>query len=200
MKRKIAFCFCIALVFGIIFALPIAGEEELYSNVMRLHILANSNSEEDQALKLGLRDELLEKYRDSFSSYGELSVAKAKIYEDLSEIEQFAQEYVNSRGYEYGVSAELGEEAYPTRDYGRIALPAGKYLSLRIIIGEGAGDNWWCVLFPPMCTEAALGESIDYSDVSAGLTKEQYNLISESNSTGYVVKFKILEILEKAFK
>ena len=199
MKKIIKIFVSIALGCFIILALPISGEEGLYSSVMRLHILANSDSEEDQALKLGVRDRLILEFGDEFSSYSGIDEADADVSSRIGEIESVAEAYVLSAGYDYGVRVTLGKEEYPTRNYGEISLPSGEYLSLRVIIGEGQGENWWCVLFPPMCTEAALGEVIDYSDVSAGLTKEQYNVISEGDRAGYAVRFKALEILEKIF-
>ena len=97
------------------------------------------------------------------------------------------------------VTVTLGQETYPTRQYERLAFPAGEYLSLRVMIGEAAGQNWWCVLFPPLCLSAAAEQDTEAICLSAGLTGEQYRVIADTDSTTYKLRFKILEVAEALF-
>lgn len=197
MKKVLIYILCILGATLVISAVPVSGEEDIYDSVIRFHIIANSDDEKDQKIKLELRDYIFTQYHDKLSSYNNISDAKSDISENLGEIEETAEQFLKEHGYDYNVHVTLTEEYYPTRTYDTFTLPSGNYTSLRIIIGEGEGHNWWCVLFPPMCLESATGDIIDYSDVSAGLTESQYRLISESEKPEYNVKFRVLEILEE---
>jgi len=116
---------------------------------------------------------------------------------DKDNLKKIAEECIKSNGFNNTVKIEIGEESYPTREYEDFTLPAGKYTSLRVIIGNGEGQNWWCVLYPPLCTSVAIEyEKDDYIDV--GFTKEQYNFIT-GNKKEYKVKFKLLEMASQAF-
>ena len=173
---------------------PTKAECEIYDSCVRLHILANSNSEEDQALKLKVRDKMLEK----ISSYELKSKSEAltKIEDEKEELIELAKEVIEENGAEYDVDIEIGVEKYPTKHYEDFSLPAGKYTSVMVKIGEAEGENWWCVLYPPLCTQAAMKLDMD-ACIDVGLTKDQYNLITQSNGK-YKVKFKILEVAANA--
>ncbi len=123
--------------------------------VLRLHIIANSDSEEDQSLKYDLRDHMLSDFSDIFSGCENLDEAKAAANENLEEMRQSAQEFIRRQGYDYTVKCELTDCYFTTRRYGNYTLPAGDYTAVRLIIGEGKGKNWWCVMFPPLCLPAA---------------------------------------------
>ncbi|MDY3846102.1 MAG: stage II sporulation protein R [Eubacteriales bacterium] len=198
MKRLFLYMITVLICVTLVAVFPVSGEDELYGGVIRLHILANSDSEQDQALKLRVRDYVLENYGNTVYSYRDVDDAMEKTAEELDSIADMCEKFISSCGYSYPVKVTLCREYYPTRHYEGFAFPAGEYNSLKIIIGSGEGHNWWCVLFPPMCSESAVGEAIDYSDVSVGLTKEQYEIISEGDKkhTRYAVRFKILEALE----
>lgn len=175
--------------------IPTSEECEIYDSTVRLHVIANSDSEEDQALKLKVRDSII----SHMSSYNAKTKDEALriIENDKAKIEKTAEECIKNQGYEYDVRIEIGEESYPTREYEDFSLPAGIYTSLRIIIGEGKGQNWWCVLFPPLCTSNAIkNDDGAYTDV--GLTKNQYNFITGANGS-YKVKFKLLELASQVF-
>jgi stage II sporulation protein R len=179
--------------------LPIHGEEKIYSSVIRLHVLANSDSEEDQNLKLLVRDSVLRESESLFSGFSTKEEAVQVVNSNLDKLISVAQQTVYDNGYSYPVSIYFDEEKYPTRDYESMCFPSGEYLSLRVCIGEAEGQNWWCVLFPPMCLSAASVENKNSAEdafVAAGLTPEQYKIITESDETKYKVKFKILEVLE----
>ena len=151
-------CICISILCAatIISALPTAGEEALYDRVIRLHVLANSDTEEDQALKLTVRDAVLTYLNDTSAASTCADDAEAQYQKLLPQIEQIAEETVRAAGYSYDCRVTLTREAYPERSYKSITLPAGTYRSLRVQIGEAAGHNWWCVLFPPLCLSLAV--------------------------------------------
>ena len=176
-------------------SLPTDAEANIYQDTIRLHILANSDSDEDQFLKIQVRDGLLAKYGERLRLSGSFENAEAMVNELLSEIEDYAEELICDAGYDYPVSAILSEEWYETRDYGDFSLPCGYYTSLRILIGEGVGKNWWCVMYPPLCTELA-SEDAPGDDGLIDYTKEELILISGGK---YNVKFKILEDLSRVF-
>ncbi len=190
MRRLLIFLSAVLLLVVVLGVLPIHGESELYDNVLRLHVIANSDSEDDQALKLLVRDKILSATEAMFQDCESRTEACSLVVENLSAIEQLAQSYVYALGYDYSVTAELGEEEYPTRNYESCCFPQGEYLSLRIKIGEASGQNWWCVLYPPMCLSAA---SEGDASIQAGLSGEQYNIITQTNNPKYKVRFKILE-------
>ncbi|MBQ3040184.1 MAG: stage II sporulation protein R [Clostridia bacterium] len=174
--------------------IPTKAECEIYDSCVRLHILANSDSEKDQSLKLKVRDKMLEKISSyELKSKGE---ALSKIEDDKDELIEIAKEVIKENGEEYDVDLEIGVEKYPTRYYEDFSLPAGKYTSVIVKIGEAEGENWWCVLYPPLCTSAAIKADKD-ACIDVGLTKDQYNLITQSSGK-YKVKFKILEVAANA--
>ena len=180
--------------------LPVHGEREVYDTVVRLHVLANSDSEADQALKLMVRDGVLEAAAPLVEGCTTQAQAVEALTAHLSDLESAALAVIASEGYDYPVTVLLGEEDYPTRTYDSCAFPAGTYVSLRVLIGEGEGQNWWCCLFPPLCLSAATAKS-DNEDafIQVGLTKDQYGIITETGKTKYKVRFKILEVLEDWF-
>ena len=180
--------------------LPVHGEREVYDTVVRLHVLANSDSEDDQALKLKVRDGVLEAAAHLVEGCTTQAEAVEALDAHLSELEAAASAVISSEGYDYPVTVLLGEEDYPTRTYESCAFPAGTYVSLRVLIGSGEGQNWWCCLFPPLCLSAATAKS-DNEDafIQVGLTKDQYGIITETGKTKYKVRFKLLEVLEDWF-
>ena len=178
----------------LIAALPTEAEAKIYEDTVRLHILANSDSSEAQALKLKIRDKLLEKYGTLLSAQSSSEGAATEICERLSDVEKDVEEWIAECGYTYSARVTLTDEWYETREYEGFALPKGIYKSLKITIGSGGGKNWWCVMYPPLCTaiaseKAPSDDGIDYSS-------EEILLISNRK---YTVKFKILEILTEAF-
>ena len=197
MKAKIILGICISflIAFTVMSVLPVSGEEEIYDNMIRLHVLANSDSPEDQELKLKVRDAVLEEAKKiSCTGPGEAYI-KAK--DSLGVLKTAAESKIREEGYSYSVDVVLGEEKYPERDYDGFALPSGTYTSLRVLIGDAAGKNWWCVLYPPLCTAAATEREEVF--IAAGFTKGQYETITETENKRYKVKFKIVEIIKELF-
>ena len=177
-------------VFLISGAVSLQNRDQLADKVVRLHILANSDSEKDQALKLRVRDRVLERATELLEQTGDRREAADVLQSHLPELERIAAEEISDCGYEYDVTAEVANTMFPTKEYDGFTLPAGEYLALRIIIGEGNGHNWWCVVFPPLCTTAAA--DVPASALAAGFDEEEVALVTEENE-GYVLKFKAME-------
>ena len=202
MKKWLGFLMAAVMLVTAFMILPIHGEAELYDKVIRLHVLANTDSEEDQALKLTVRDAVLKKTQTLLENVDSREQAEMILRQNLPVIEQTARDALRAAGAENTVTVELGQESYPTREYERLAFPAGEYLSLRVMIGEAEGQNWWCVLFPPLCLTAATAQSEQETEavcLSAGLTGEQYRMIADTEETKYKLRFKILEVAEELF-
>ncbi len=161
------------------------------NKVLRLHVLANSDSAEDQDLKLKVRDKVLEYSGDIFSLANTKDEAEKITSEKIDEIRNVALEEIHNLGYDYDVKVELTNMYFNTRHYENVTLPAGRYDALRIIIGSGKGKNWWCVMFPSMCIPAATEEQKDLSKV---LNEEEIDLVE--NEEKYEVKFKCIEAFE----
>ena len=181
---------CIATFFTLGSIIPTESEYQIYDSCVRLHVIANSDSQSDQELKLKVRDKLLE-YVSEYDVNSK-ETALIRLNEDKTTLETIAKEVVEENGYAYDVKIEIGLENYPRREYEGFSLPAGEYTSVRVIIGEGKGENWWCVLYPPLCTQAALSYDKD-ACIEVGLSSGQYDLITGANGR-YKVKFKIVEM------
>ena len=180
--------------------LPIHGEEKIYESVVRLHVLANSDSNDDQALKLKVRDEILAHVSPLVIDCKSREEAIKVLQGELGKIKNLAREVVLSEGYDYSVDVTLTLEDYPTRNYEAMSFPSGQYVSLRVLIGEAEGQNWWCVLFPPLCLSSASEKSANEDAfIAVGLNSDQYKIITESDNTKYQLRFKILEVIEGMF-
>ena len=171
-------------------AAALGSRDAIADKVVRLHVLANSDSETDQALKLKVRDRVLERAAELLEESENRDQAEKCLTEALPELEALAAEEIAANGYDYPVTARLEEVSFPTKEYDGFTLPAGKYLALRVIIGEGAGKNWWCVVFPPLCT--AVSSDVPQTAMAAGLTEAEVGLITGEDQ-GYVLKFKAVE-------
>ena len=168
-------------------------QQQLSDKVLRLHVLANSDSEADQALKRKVRDSVLETASAILADCPDRETAEQRLSVALPEIEDAARARIAAEGETQTVTAELRPTVFPTREYEDFTLPAGEYLALRVVLGEGEGHNWWCVVFPPLCAETT--SSLSQTAMAAGLTEEEVALITESD--GYQLKFKAVELWEK---
>ncbi len=175
-------------------ALSLGEQTALSEKVVRLHVLANSDSQEDQALKLRVRDRVLAETETLLESSTDRNEAERRLTAALPELERLAAEEITESGYDYTVSVRLEETAFPTRTYDGFTLPAGEYLALRVLIGAAEGQNWWCVVFPPLC--AAASEDVAETALAAGLSEGQVGLITEENQ-GYELRLKSVELWEK---
>ncbi len=200
MKKGLGFLMAAILLLGAFTVLPVHGEAGIYDRVIRLHVLAASDSERDQALKLTVRDEILKSAQTVLKNAKDRTEAEQLLRAALPELEQVAEDTLAEAGAPNSVTVTLGQEAYPTREYEQLAFPAGEYLSLRVMIGEAQGQNWWCVLFPPLCLTAATERAeTEAVCLSAGLTGEQYRMIADTDETKYKLRFKILEVAQELF-
>lgn len=196
-KRILTLSVIAALCLLVAGLLPVHGEEEIYDKVVRLHVLANSNSEEDQAVKLAVRDAILEVTVPLLQDCQSKEEAVALLEQNRSILTETAQSVLLKEGFDDSVSIEMGLEDYPTRTYDSLCFPAGEYISMRVNIGEAEGQNWWCCLFPPLCLGAATVNEKAAEDacISVGFTPTQYKIITESDKPVYRARFKILELL-----
>lgn len=165
-------------------------QQELAKDLVRFHVIAASDSREDQELKLKVRDAVLEEAVQWLLPVKTQQDAEMILREHLGQIEEIALKEVNAWGKKTSVKAYLTQERYPTRDYGTFSLPSGDYLSLRVVIGEGEGQNWWCVVFPPLCTSVTSDLSFDV------LSEEETALITKAEMQ-YELRFKSIELWEK---
>lgn len=168
-----------------------AGCEDIPNHVLRLHILANSDSTEDQALKLKVRDRILTESAGLLDRIKNKTDAQNAIKSAIPQLQMAAADEIKKQGYDYSVNVEVAHMYFTTREYKTVTLPAGDYDSLRVMIGAAAGHNWWCVIFPPMCLPAA-EEPKELSDV---LNAKQLNIVEGTG--GFEVKFKTLEWYEQ---
>ena len=169
--------------------LPIRGEEQVYEQVVRLHILAASDSSEDQGEKIAVRDAILAEWGEQIAALSDSEEAEKFLQENLFLLEQTAALALSSQKE---IKISLEEAYFDRRSYGEVVLPAGKYPSLIVKISEGEGQNWWCVLYPPLCTEAALGE---YQEADAF----ESEAVRETVTGEYTVKIRLLEWLDHLF-
>lgn len=183
-----------AMMIGAVLSLIITGFtafaedcEEKPQEVLRLHILANSDSKEDQTLKYDLRDYMLTEFSEVFGSCESFDKSVYVATERRAEIEEKANEFVHSKGYDYNVKCEVAKTYFTTRKYENVTLPAGEYTAVRLLIGNAEGRNWWCVMFPPLCLPAA-GEFF---------TEEESKRVEESRD--YEIKFAVFEALQGLF-
>ncbi len=168
--------------------------ECLSGKLLRLHVVANSDSDADQALKLEVRDAVLDCAAGYLENVSDVRAAEQVLGAHLAELAGAGQAVVREKGYDYAVRASLGTSHFPTKTYDGFALPAGDYRALRVTIGAGEGRNWWCVVFPTLCVSAA-SEWQDTA-VSGGLSDEDVRLMAEEDE-GYVLRFKCLELWDK---
>lgn len=176
--------------------MPVHGEEKIYDSVIRLHVLANSDAAEDQALKLAVRDAVLEVTVPLLEDCTDRAEAAALLESSMGDIQTAAERVLADAGRTDSVALLLNEESYPEKNYDSFCFPSGTYLSLRVCIGEAAGQNWWCCLFPPLCLGAATvpADKAEDSFLQVGLTPDQYKIITETDSPGYKIRFKLLEL------
>ena len=173
-------------------------QKNISDKVIRLHVIANSNSAIDQSIKLKVRDEIVKNISPLLSNCSNIDESRAVLDNNLYKIEQIAnttlKKYCNDKA-----TASISNSNFPTKTYDNFSFPAGNYEALKVVIGEGKGENWWCVMFPPLCFT---NSSVEFSDdaietLKQNLSDEEYEFISESNKSNVKIKFKLLEWLNK---
>jgi len=185
----------VALAFTLLWGTwSLQSQDRLAGQLIRLHVIAHSDAPAVQQLKLQVRDAVLEEARQTLQQAGDRETAQETIRQTLSQLEKTAAEEIAAAGYDYPVSVRLEQTEFPHKDYESFSLPSGEYLALRVVIGEGAGENWWCVVYPPLCMTAAT--DMEETAITCGMDREQVELMKQKN-TGYVVKFRSLELWEQ---
>lgn len=167
------------------------GAEAINDKLIRFHVIANSDSPEDQNLKLKIRDKILEKMGDEFAHSTSVENSRQIIKHNIDRIEALAREEIIANGKNYDVIATLGQDKFPTKSYGDLTLPSGEYEALKVVIGEGKGKNWWCVMFPPLC----------FVDITHSRTTGNMNEILDEGNKDEIkeikLKSKVVELFEK---
>ena len=200
MKKLLNFCLLMFLLFLYIFILAQTYVSAVSTNiseaVFRLHVIANSNTTEDQSLKLKVRDSLLEYMNQICSNCSTkqeaISIAKAH----KSNFQEIAEQTISKYGYNYSIKININNFYFPTKNYGDISLPAGLYDALRVEIGEAIGENWWCVMFPSLCFVDISSGTVDdtaQKNLEENLEKESYTIISDRENSNIKFKFKLIE-------
>ena len=177
---------------------------QLSNKLIRLHVIANSNSPEDQELKLKVRDAINSALSSKFQNIDDITESRRFIKENLAQIEEIAREEIRKNGKEYDVKASFGKYLFPAKTYGYLTLPAGEYEALRVIIGSGKGANWWCVLFPPLCfVDITQGECEDEVTLAMSrvFTEQEIEAIKtykSNNDMPIEIRFKVQELWQEA--
>jgi len=173
-----------------------AVSNNLSEAVFRLHVIANSNTKEDQSLKIIIRDALLEYMNDLCSNCSTKEEAISIAIKHQSDFQKLAEQTLSDNGYNYSVKINIDNFYFPTKNYGDISLPAGFYDALRVEIGEAKGENWWCVMFPSLCFIDISSGVVDdeaKENLEENLEKESYSIISENKKSNIKFKFKLIE-------
>ena len=199
-KFLVIFILFIVYLLLSIFSYSNAVSNDISNSVFRLHVIANSNSHEDQNLKYLIRDELIT-YMNSICKNISSKDEAIKLAKDNKEdFYNIAKKVIENNGFNYDVNIEIGNFSFPTKTYGDIALPAGFYDALKVEIGESNGENWWCVMFPSLCfidVSQGIVPEESKEDLQNNMEEENYNLIS-STSFEFKFKFKLVELFENA--
>lgn len=185
---------CVSFAFAIFLSAEY-NSSKYAENILRFHVIANSDTMQDQALKLKVRDAVGCKVSDLAESATNAQETASVVAEHSEEIIKAAEECIKKEGFDYKVSIEIGEFYFPTKHYSKMSLPAGEYDAVRIIIGEGNGENWWCVLFPPLCFSN--GNAVEDFDAE---NKEKVTVKFKITEVFQEIKFDIKNMWQKIFK
>lgn len=182
------------------------ASQDYKDKLIRFHVIANSDLDEDQQLKLKVRDAIIDYLQPKLLESKSIEESELIIKKEYDELEKISKNIILENGYNYDVKVGIDYSEFPTKQYSNVVLPAGEYKALRIIIGEGKGKNWWCVMFPPLCfvdeEKAIIDKETDYK-LRKVLTEEEYELISQKTkkqSNRVQIKFKIVEIIQDIIK
>lgn len=188
--------------------------QSISEKIIRFHVIANSDNEKDQALKLKVKDNILSYMQPLLKNSKSIAESKKIIQQNDEKIKAIARKVIKDNGYSYSVTTTLGRENFPVKTYGDITLPQGNYEAYRVIIGSGQGRNWWCVMFPPLCfvdiTKGEIANKQTEKEMKSVLNEKEYNLVNSNNSdkkqkngktTGKIIyKFKIVELFQELIK
>lgn len=204
-KKKVKYSIILLLLLFLyvavcMFSYVDAVSSDLSNSVFRLHVLANSDSPEDQNLKYQVRDAVISSMNTLCKDISSKEEAIAIATSHLEEFKQIALATIQENGYSYDVTVEIGNYSFPTKTYGDISLPSGYYDALRINIGESQGQNWWCVMFPPLCfvdVSSGIVPEESKQEIKQELSDDEFRLISKEDSE-VTFKFKLIEFFQNA--
>ena len=194
-EAALLLAFCLTLTAGVWAS---ASESALAGQVLRLHVVANSDSWQDQELKLLVRDAILVRAGEILDGVSDRESAEQALAPHLDELVRSAEEALEAEGCRDTVTVALTDQWFPTKEYDGFSLPAGQYRALRVTIGEGQGRNWWCVVFPPLCLGSVTEKSVE-TVAGEALTDGQVALITGQDG-GYVLKFRFIEWWEELIR
>ncbi|EJO5346200.1 stage II sporulation protein R [Clostridium botulinum] len=203
MKKILVFIISIMVVFFISFNYlnlthksTSTIQKDISNKIIRFHVLANSDSIEDQSLKLKIKDEVIKYMMPKLDKSNSIDESRKILKENDRQIKKIAQNIINKNGYSYSVNTYLGQDKFPIKTYGNITLPQGQYEAYKIVIGNGKGQNWWCVMFPPLCfvdvTKGEVSSKKTEKKMGKVLKKEELKYINNSKNS-YEIKFKVVE-------
>lgn len=181
-------------------------QDDMASRIIRFHVIANSDSKSDQALKLKVRDEILKYIQPKLKNCENIEESRKVLMENDKDVLKVARRVISEQGYNYEVKSTLSKVNFPIKTYGNITLPQGRYEAYRVIIGKGQGQNWWCVMFPPLCFVDITKGQVSYKkteqEMKKVLTPEEYKMVNNnrfdiSDKNNIKVRFKIIEVLNK---
>lgn len=204
--KKIKFIVILSILFLIYiffsaYSYVSAISDNMYNSVFRLHVIANSDSDEDQNLKYIVRDNLINYMNEKTNTFTSKEDIIEYVKNHIEDLKNIAEMTVKEQGYNYPVTVEIGNFEFPTKTYGDISFPAGNYDALRVKIGNANGRNWWCVMFPPLCfvdVSTGIVPETSKEELKENLSDENYNLVSQSNNYDVKLKLKILELFEQS--
>lgn len=209
-KFLLIFIICILSIFTIcsyLFKVKSSNiQDDMASRIIRFHVIANSDSKSDQALKLKVRDEILKYMEPKLKDCQNINQSRKVLIKNDENVLKVARKVINEQGYNYEVKSTLSKVNFPIKTYGNITLPQGKYEAYRVIIGKGQGQNWWCVMFPPLCFVDITKGQVSYkkteNEMKKVLTPEEYKMVNNdkfniSDKSNIKIRFKILEVLNK---
>lgn len=179
--------------------------ESYKQKLIRFHVIANSDSDEDQELKLKVRDQIISYLQPKLENSKSIKESEEIITREYDNLYNISKETISENGYDYEVKVGIEYSNFPTKQYSNVVLPAGEYKALKVVIGNGDGKNWWCVMFPPLCFVDDQNGVIDKSTddkLQAVLSKDEYNLITTKNKeegSTVKLKFKIVEVVKEIF-
>lgn len=187
---------------SIVYTKSLENNNEAYKNkLIRLHVVANSDSKEDQDLKFKVRDEIIAQMNKKLENSSSIDTTRKIVNENIDQIKYIAQKEIESNNKEYEVTVALDRFNFPTKSYGNFTLPAGEYQALKVVIGEGKGQNWWCVMFPPLCfidITNGITNNKTIEELKKVLTEEELKtILNAKEETPIFLKSKIVELYEK---
>ncbi|EPY6470077.1 stage II sporulation protein R [Clostridium sporogenes] len=210
MKRILVFMLSIIVIFfiafnsfNLVYGSTSSEQKNISNKIIRFHVLANSDSIEDQSLKLKIKDEIIKYMMPKLDKSNSIDESRKILKENDKEIKKIAENIINKNGYKYSVNTYLGQEQFPIKTYGNITLPQGQYEAYKIVIGNGQGQNWWCVMFPPLCfvdvTKGEVSTKETEQKMKKVLKEEELKSINNSKNS-YEIKFKVVEEINKLKK